>query len=269
MKNILRNMAAVAFLVLFLPYTVTLLVQGRDGIGGDKRMTSLEYQVMEGMLREDYSWMEEESLKLMAVILRTEYAAGQEDNCHEKTMDTLYGSYYERVRQAVLDTAGQVVMIHGEYRELPYHAVSAGSTRDGLLLGEDYDYVLPVECPEDLKSDSFLQICYLTEEEISQALGQEVTSEDLVLERDRSEYITRVSCGDTVWQGENFRTLLHLPSSCFWMEKRDPEIRFTVKGSGHGFGISLYTADQMAKEGADWTEMIHKFYKNAECITIP
>ena len=44
--------------------------------------------------------------------------------------------------------------------------------------------------------------------------------------------------------------------------------RITVKGNGHGFGISLYTADRMIREGMSWEEVIQKFYENAECITL-
>lgn len=53
------------------------------------------------------------------------------------------------------------------------------------------------------------------------------------------------------------------------MEESDDGIMVTVKGNGHGFGISLYTADCMVQEGAGLTEIIQKFYRDAECITIP
>ena len=55
----------------------------------------------------------------------------------------------------------------------------------------------------------------------------------------------------------------------FYMEESDDGIMVTVKGNGHGFGISLYTADCMVQEGAGLTEIIQKFYRDAACITIP
>ena len=43
----------------------------------------------------------------------------------------------------------------------------------------------------------------------------------------------------------------------------------TVKGSGHGFGISLYTANRLVQEGQEAPEIFQKFYQDAKCITIP
>ena len=58
------------------------------------------------------------------------------------------------------------VTIDGEYRELPFHKLSVGHTRDGKLLGDSYDYVLSVECREDKEASDYVQICTLSMEEI-------------------------------------------------------------------------------------------------------
>ena len=90
-----------------------------------------------------------------------------------------------------------------------------------------------------------------------------------VLERDQAGYVNRLLFGDTVLQGEKARELLHLPSSCFFLEEDGGRIRITVKGSGHGFGISLYTAGRMMADGADLSDVFQQFYEDAECITLP
>lgn len=268
MKSYLKNMAAIGFLILFLPYTATLLINGRQGIHQERQLPELEYRVLYGLLQEDFSWMEDGTLKLMAVLYRTEYVRNPEGAEGQEVLTEVYGETYERLFQAVESTQGQVITIDGEYRELPYHAVSAGYTRSGELLGEDFYYVSAVDCPDDLKSDAYLQICYLTDEEISDAMSEEISCGEIVLERDSADYVTEVVCGEYSWTGENFRTLLHLPSSCFWMEASEGKVRVTVKGSGHGFGISLYTANCMIQDGSDYMEIIRKFYENAECITV-
>ena len=269
MKNYLKNLAAIGFLALFLPYTITLLVNGRQGIHQEEAWTELEYQVLDRMLQEDLSWMDEDMLSLMAVICRTECAAQAGTQSQKDASRVLSDRGSETIAQAVQDTRGMAVLINGEYRELPYHAVSAGCTRNGSLLGQEYGYVLPVECPEDLESESYLQICTLTQEELSEALGLEADVRELQMEYDAQGYVTWVSKGDTRWTGESFRTLLHLPSSCIRMDQEGDVIRITAKGSGHGFGISLYTASRMLQEGSSIQEVIQKFYENAECITIP
>lgn len=271
MKKYLKNVAAVGFLILFLPYTVTLLANGREGIHQEEQLSKLEYQVLYRLMQEDYSWMEDGTLELMAVLCRTECVRKPPEAVGGSSAAALYGKNYDRIYQAVLHTKGQVITIDGTYKELPYHAVSAGKTRDGVLLGEEYAYVNSVECREDKESDAYLQICSLTEAELREALELDanIRPEELVFERDEEEYVTEVVSPSKSWTGENFRSLLHLPSSCFFIEPQEDGIRITVKGNGHGFGISLYTANCSIQQGAGMMEIIQKFYQNAECITIP
>lgn len=270
MQKYLKNISAVVFLALFLPYTITLLANGRQGISREEEMSVREYWTLCRMMQEDYSWMEDGTLRLMAILYRTEYVrSGEKEAKEAAAFGNLCSEAYDRVYRAVEDTKGQVITIDGGYRELPYHAVSAGRTRDGRLLGDGYSYVLPAECPRDVESDVYLQVCSLTKEEFQTALGTESSLEQMSFERDDSGYVIRASDGENEWQGEALRTLLHLASSCFWTESADGGLKLTVKGRGHGFGISLYTADLMIQDGARINEIIQKFYRNAECITIP
>lgn len=269
MKKYLQNMMAVVFLTIFLPYTITLLMGGRQGIHQEEELPALEYQVLHRMLEENCSWMGDDTLKLMAVLYRTECVrSGAVSDSSELSYER-YEESYERMYEAVVHTRGQVITIQGEYRELPYHEVSAGRTRKGTLLGEAFSYVKEADCPEDLQSDQYLQISVLREEDIKQALGSVFDSEHMELRRDSAGYVTELICPEGKWQGESVRNLLHLPSSCFYMEPVDRGIRVTVKGDGHGFGISLYTADRMIRDGAGIPDIIQKFYEGAECITIP
>ena len=269
MKKYIQNIGAVLFLTLCLPYTMTLLMNGRDGIHTEQELPELEYQVLDQLLQEDHSWMQEQTLELLAILYRTELTRTGESVKIEKILTEMNDDTYSRMYRAVTNTVGQVIQINGEYRELPYHALSAGKTRDGQLLGEQFSHVEASACSLDLKAENYLQIFVLSEQELQMVLGEEFDPDQMELVRDSSEYVIKVQCPKKEWQGEEFRTLLHLPSSCFWMEETGKGIRVTVKGSGHGFGISLYTADRMAQNGDGIQEILDQFYKNAECITIP
>ncbi len=269
MKKYIQNAGVVLILVLFLPYTMTLLINGREGIHREQELSELEYQVLYQLMQDEHSWMQDQTLELLSILYRTELVR-TEKSVEMGNMPTgINEDGYLRMYQAVSATAGQVIQVNGEYRELPYHVLSAGKTRDGQLLGEGLSHVAAVDCPVDLKAENYLQICVLSEQELELVLGKEFDFSQMELIRDSSEYVIKVQCPKKEWQGEEFRTLLHLPSSSFWMEETERGIRVTVKGSGHGFGISLYTADQMVQGGGGLQDILDKFYKNAECITIP
>ena len=270
MKKWMKSAAAVGFLVLFLPYTMTLLINGRQGIHREKELPQLEYQVLSCLLLEDYSWMEDGTLDLMAILYRTECLRTQNEKKEtEEGMRSVYDKDYQRIYDAVVRTEGQVVTIDGVYKELPYHVVSAGRTREGTLLGGSYAYVRSAECPYDKESGAYLKNYQISKEDLSKVLGEDFVMEVVDVERDSSDYVSRIRVADTEWKGEEFRAMLHLPSSCFFLEEEDGEIWVTVKGSGHGFGMSLYTANRMIQEGAQPSEIFQTFYQDSACITIP
>ena len=310
MKNYVKMFLAGIFLATAFPFTMVLLLNGRQGIHKEKQLDPVDYQVLQQMLAEDLSWMSDDTLKLLAVLYRTEALRVSEPPVIEQlSLTELYGESYERIYQAIESTSGMAVTIDGEYRDLPFHKLSAGQTRDGRLLGDGYDYVLSVECREDKEASDYVQICTLNIEEILRVLGvdyteaadkdiagkddadsadeqtkqQEITLDDFEFQRDSEGYVEAVSLEEQTWTGEAFRSLLHFPSSCFWMNaddatkidkvgeggNTDNRLTITIKGVGHGFGISLYTADRRIREGTPWQDIFSCFYKNAQCITIP
>ena len=268
MKRLVSNTAAVVFLVLFLPYTMTLLINGKQGIHREEELPVLEYQVLSCLMSGDHSWMEDGTLDLMAILYRTECVrTGEAGEVKDPGADE---ESYGRMYDAVMRTRGQVITIDGACRELPYHAVSSGRTREGRLLGEPYTYTAAVDCPHDRESEDYLHRYRMSAEGLISILGTE-SLEDMTLVRDDAGYVTHVEIAGREWQGEAFRALLHLPSSCFYvdMDEAEGEVCITVKGSGHGFGMSLCTADYMVREGAELSEIIQTFYQGAACITIP
>lgn len=268
MKNIIKVITAVLFLLTAIPYTFLLLVNGRNGIHREEELTQCEYEILSQMIQEDFSWMEDETLDLMAILFRTQWMENSKNSDFVKP--DMPWEEYDRIYQAVVRTQGQVIQIDRSFRELPYHKVSAGMTRSGELLGPEYDYVRSAACPEDLMSEDYLSIYYLTEKEFLDVFQCPFSEALFQVQRDSSDYVVDVQCETGQWSGEQVRTMLHLPSSCFWMEQMpDGRIRITVRGNGHGMGISLFTANEMVKSGCDLPEILDKFYEGAECITLP
>ena len=152
MKNGLKMLWSILFLAIFLPYTAILLMNGRQGVSREEKLPDREYQVLAGLLQEDLSWMDEETLCLMAVLIRTELVRTGTSVMEEPQVRQ---TAYEAACDAVKKTCGKVITIDGEYRALPWHGISAGRTRAGILLGEEYSYIHAVECPEDWESEDY------------------------------------------------------------------------------------------------------------------
>ena len=87
MNRLIKNAAAFGFLILFLPYTMTLLMNGRQGIHREEELSSLEYQVLSCLMSEDYSWMEDETLELMAVLYGQENR--EKPRCRQRSMNKI------------------------------------------------------------------------------------------------------------------------------------------------------------------------------------
>ena len=126
MKNGLKMLWSILFLAIFLPYTAILLMNGRQGVSREEKLPDREYQVLAGLLQEDLSWMDEETLCLMAVLIRTELVRTGTSVMEEPQVRQ---TAYEAACDAVKKTCGKVITIDGEYRALPWHGISAGRTR--------------------------------------------------------------------------------------------------------------------------------------------
>lgn len=60
----------------------------------------------------------------------------------------IYEYYYNRVKEAVLDTEGEVLTYNGKLASTYYFAISNGYTDDALtIFQEDRDYLVSVESP--------------------------------------------------------------------------------------------------------------------------
>ena len=68
-----------------------------------------------------------------------------------------------------------------------------------------------------------------------------------------------VICGVRL-EGAEIREKLSLRSNCFDVTCKDGEYVFTVRGHGHGVGMSQYGADYMARQGFEWQEIIAHYY---------
>lgn len=225
----------------------------------------------------------EETLKAQAVILRSicmqeameKGTLSKEDSQLEflerEERKTLWGENFAeneaKFLKAVRDTEGIVLNWEGNLVSPPYFRLSAGQTRSGAeIFGEEQKpWYHSVECPHDLEADDFLQEKRLDRGEFSKKLAAEGMilpgkGAKVVLTRDSAGYVLTVSCESAQMEGEKFRKLFELPSSCFYLKEENGEIILQTKGIGHGIGFDQYGADLLAAGGKDYIELLNFFF---------
>ena len=249
-----------------------------------------------GILAEEISEeCEPETLKAQAVLIRTQIYRTLEDSedkiltesylsrdeMEDKWGAENYGKYYEKYVRAVEETDDTVVMYGDAYAWTPFHQSSNGMTRSAaeVLGSNDYPYIAVRECPMDKEADDEIQtftfpyteiqsLCrdFLVAEEDEDKAAQGYTYDDFeVRSCDSAGYVSELRMGNTICTGDQFRDALSLPSSAFsFSEEDDDNIKITTTGKGHGLGMSIWTADQMAKEGKTFEEILAFFFEGTE-----
>ena len=89
-----------------------------------------------------------------------------------------------------------------------------------------------------------------------------------ILEYTESARVKTVKFGNHELSGVEARTLFGLKSTNFEVIKDGDNIKFLVKGYGHGVGMSQTGADSMAKQGYTADEIIKHFYTGVEIKNI-
>lgn len=273
MKEKIKNILAVALIILLLPYVAVVLVTGKPVVSADTEALNEMEQYVLGVLPSQIPISYElEAMKAQAILIRTSIAKGEAEGKTKEELSLTYRSLEEleelwgsacfaenlrKLKEAVLSTKGQVLQYEGAYADFPYHAVSSGKTRAGELLGETYVYLEPVVCEHDLEAPDYLTVLTIPKEQSIQ-----------ILQTDDAGYVLEVQEGEEHLSGEEFRDRHELNSSCFTLEEQEGAYKIITKGLGHGFGLSVYGADQLAREGKTCQEILNYFYKNTACITL-
>lgn len=255
----------------------SIYVRNVTALGNEK--IPLEIYVADKLARSIDSTYEMEAIKAQAVLIRSGLLAMEESGKEIYVEDEEYGNLLipERIWQAVSESAGVCIMWQDKPVSGAYFAVSNGATRNGEELSlTEYPYLKSVICSRDFLSKDFMSTAsyeesafhkiweqlpetYLPEEEIEKLTPKEEL-EGIKVYRDSTGYVLYLE-DDGKWvSGETFREAFLLSSASFHMEKEGTLIIFSVKGSGHGLGMSQFAANEMAKEEEDYIDILHYFF---------
>lgn len=259
------------FLLLTLPYLVTVFVNGPEAVSVNKTtdMENILPIILRGQISPEHQI---ETIEAQAVIARSNFMRKIQE---QKDTGSILREISNNVKQngrvwkipevcyetAVKNTQGQILTVDGELKLVPYHEISAGETRDGEEAFHDsqYAYLKSVDSSADKDAAEYLSSTYVSE----QQLPKELT----ISLRDRSGYVQSLMADENILEGTAFASGMGIASPAFSMQKLDDRICFLSKGKGHGIGFSQYGGDVLAKEGKTWQEILHIYFPLMEIET--
>lgn len=180
-------------------------------------------------------------------------------------------TYEEKIRSAVNSVLHEKITYNGELIMAAYHAISSGKTENAVdIWGGNYAYLSSVESNGDKLAPEYLTTVELSSDDFVQKMSSAVSLEGnasgWIGEIDRTEsgsVITAVIGGKSI-SGSEIRKLLSLRSANFDVSVSDSKIVFTVRGYGHGVGMSQYGAHYMAMQGKNYKEIISYYYTGCQ-----
>ncbi len=262
----------------------TILVNYGDNISE----TDLEEYIIGVVAGEVYPTYSVEALKAQAVAARTYLVYKMEhggcanggDICTEsahcqayKTNEKMrsqwgdnYEEYYRNIKEAVYATKGEIIKYDNKPICALYHSSSVGQTEDCVaVFGGTYPYLQSVstsistENKEYSNEISFTKADFLSK--VNAAFG--LNLEDIsirIISYTASGRVSTLKLGEKSVKATSLRKALGLRSTDFTFEKTENGITFTMKGYGHGVGMSQVGAEEMAKNGSDYKAILTHYY---------
>jgi len=207
-------------------------------------------------------------------------------HCQAWIPKELYGTWYpkadvekswQKIEQAVYETAGLILTYEGEIINPLYHANSGGITEDvqevwstvskipylSSVYSEGEDVYSSYEKKVVYSGDEFRKILSKTYPDIvfSGTLAEDIE----VFQYTSSNRAKEIVIGNIVVPGTKFREILSLASTqieiCF---PDDDTIEIVTFGFGHGVGMSQCGANELAEKGKDYEYILQYYYTGVE-----
>ena len=213
------------------------------------------------------------------VILTTDpskFQAYADENELKSKYGDKYDEYTKKISDAVDSVWGKYISHDGQPIAAAFFAFSNGKTESAVnVWGQKVPYLVAVDSEKDKEVANFeITVSIPSEEvlarlqELEPEISMPIYNADWfkIAERSDSGYVTKIAVGDKTLSGSQIRTIYNLKSTDFEIEAEDDQFLFTTKGNGHGVGMSQNGANEMAKEGKNYEEIIKYYFTEVEII---
>ena len=228
-----------------------------------------------------------EALKAGAVAIRTfyvykkvnynEYVASNTDQCFidKVVMKNKWGSefdkYYNIISEAVNSTKNEVLSYNGEVIQSFYFSLSNGYTENlENVFSEARPYLVSVSSLWDKNVSSYEKTIELSKRDFLSKLGLTYSNDVSVkiISKSESGRINNILINGVEFRGVNVRKLLSIRSTDFDINVDGDKVIIVTRGYGHGVGMSQYGANEMAKLGYNYEDILKHYYSGVDISLI-
>ena len=196
----------------------------------------------------------------------------------EEELRQRWGEDYEinmaKIENDVREVFGQVMVWDGEPINAVFHAFSAGHTENVAdVWGSDLAYLHGVDSSFDTSAPGYETLSEFSGNEFRDKITAAYAdarfdgdADTWIGEITRSEAggVKSILIGGVSLSGSEVRELFGLRSTHFEISVSADLVTFTVKGYGHGVGMSQYGANCLATEGKNYQEILKYYYTGVE-----
>jgi len=183
---------------------------------------------------------------------------------------------WNKIMEAVESTKGLVITYNGEIaKHIKYHSTSGGKTEDSrYVFGYQEPYLVSVESPYEEVAPNYITTVVMSKKEFIRRMKElspninlsesKLATQIKILEWTEGGRVNRIKIGDKEFTGIDIRWAMGLKSAAFTIKIDTKNVTFTVKGYGHGVGMSQWGANEMGKRGYSYEDIIKHYYRGVE-----
>ena len=228
----------------------------------------------------------EEALKAQAVAARTYTVYKMEhggsanhpeaDACDQVTCCKAYRSeedaaaswgistsvYEEKIRKAVAETDGQMVLYDGSPILAVFHSSSPGATsnvEDVCVDSPETEEAVPNYYSQETFTLTEFKELFIAQYPTANLSGSP-SNWFTNIQQTENGTVQSLQVGGVPLTGGELRTLLGLRSASFTISFSDDMVTFSVTGYGHGVGMSQYGANVLAADGMGYRDILAWYY---------
>ncbi len=198
-----------------------------------------------------------------------------EDQMRDKWGWVGFWRYHGRIENAVTNSKGQVLVSSGQYIDAFYHSSTGRKQTERAedVWSSSRPYLQNV-ASEEKDPNRYIKNYTFTPNALYQKLGISGTAKAftgtdfVVLSQTAAGRAKTIRVVGKNYSGAQLRTLLGLASTDIEVSIKPEEIQVKTYGNGHAVGMSQYGANDLAKNGKNYKEILEHYYPGTNLLSL-